>query len=262
MTSSKELWPSQIHLHLWACLCPKGASGLPLPLSQAWQPMSPRLWLQTLWFPSPREVHQSRDPSLSIPQSKEVAIPAGMEPLWINMGNTKWFYCCWVKGCPGGPSISHAAICSHMCQAHLGTKLSCPFCPRTFLTLMPSDVIASGYIPLGLQTPFKECSCSYVVTKIAIFRSARAYKRSHSVRSSLIESYIEVMSFCYYHFFDKVILFNKSWWHSLHQYYAPGFPHYCISYCVYYTVLPCRMPLGLYCPDIHRVSMRSWLFGL
>ena len=42
----------------------------------------------------------------SIPQSKEEAIPAEMEPLRINVGDTKPVYHCYVKGCIEGPSTS------------------------------------------------------------------------------------------------------------------------------------------------------------
>ena len=70
--------------------------------------------------------------SLSIPQSKEAAIPIGMAPLHINMGDSKWIYCCWVEECPEGPLTFCATICSHVHQAHLGMKLSSPSCPSTF----------------------------------------------------------------------------------------------------------------------------------
>ena len=63
--------------------------------------------------------------------SKE-EIPAEMEHLRINVGNTRWVYHCHVEGCTEGPSTSQAAICSHVHQAHLGTKLLCAFCPQTF----------------------------------------------------------------------------------------------------------------------------------
>ena len=43
---------------------------------------------------------------LSIPQSKEEAIPAEMEALRINVGDTKWVYHCHVEGCTEGPSTS------------------------------------------------------------------------------------------------------------------------------------------------------------
>ena len=107
-------------------------------------------------------------PHLAIPQSKEEAIPAEMEPLQINVGDTKQVYHCHVEGCKEGPSTSRAAICSHVCQAHLGTKLSCPSCPHTFLILMPSDAMASGCIPLGPQTPFRVC-IYYCVMSIKVF---------------------------------------------------------------------------------------------
>ena len=64
--------------------------------------------------------------------SKE-EIPAEVEPLRLNVGYTKWVYCCHVEGCPEGPSMSGVAICSYVHQAHLGTKFSCPSCPQTYL---------------------------------------------------------------------------------------------------------------------------------
>ena len=33
-------------------------------------------------------------------------IPAEMEPLWINVGNTRWVYHCHVEGCIDRPSAS------------------------------------------------------------------------------------------------------------------------------------------------------------
>ena len=45
---------------------------------------------QEALVPKPKEMHQCMgDHSLSIPQSKEEAIPAEMEPLQINVGDTK-----------------------------------------------------------------------------------------------------------------------------------------------------------------------------
>ena len=59
-------------------------------------------------------------------------ISAEMEPLRINVGDTRWVNHCHVEGCTEGPSTLWAAICSHVCQAHLGTKLSCALCSATF----------------------------------------------------------------------------------------------------------------------------------
>ena len=47
-----------------------------------------------------------KGPSLSIPQSREEAIPAEFEPLGVNIGDTKWVYCCHVEGCSERPSTS------------------------------------------------------------------------------------------------------------------------------------------------------------
>ena len=111
-------------------------------------PLSQRLWVATATIshmtaqgseaitPKPVEgVSVQGGPHLSIPQSKEEAITAVMELLRINVGYTKWVYCCHVEGCTEGPSTSQVAICSHMHQAYLGTKLSCPSCLQTFLNI-------------------------------------------------------------------------------------------------------------------------------
>ena len=72
-------------------------------------------------------------PSLVILQALEVATPANMTPLCVNVGATKRVYHCWVVGCHDGPSISHVAICTFVHNDHLGMKLLCPFCLQTFL---------------------------------------------------------------------------------------------------------------------------------
>ena len=66
-------------------------------------------------------------PEGGVSMSRE-EIPAEMEPLRINVGDTIWVYHCCVEGYTEGPSTSWAGICSHVCQAHLGTKLSCALC--------------------------------------------------------------------------------------------------------------------------------------
>ena len=38
-------------------------------------------------------------------------------------------------GCSEGPSTSHATICAHVCMYHLGVRLACPTCTKTFLNL-------------------------------------------------------------------------------------------------------------------------------
>ena len=99
------------------------------------QPDSPRAQSYFLGPISPRTqggIFEQGGPSLHIPKPKEPDIPAKMAPLHVNIGDTKWVYHCQVEGCPKGPSSSHAAICTHMCHAHLGMKLSCPFYPIIF----------------------------------------------------------------------------------------------------------------------------------
>ena len=74
-------------------------------------------------------------PSLVISQALEVAIPAHMTPLHLNVGGIKRVYKCWVEGSSKGPSTSWAAISRHVCWVHLGVRLGCPSCSQTFLNL-------------------------------------------------------------------------------------------------------------------------------
>ena len=59
-------------------------------------------------------------------------IPAEMEPLRISVGDTRWVCHCHVEGCTEGHWTLWAAICSHLCQAHFGTKLLCAPCSWIF----------------------------------------------------------------------------------------------------------------------------------
>ena len=76
--------------------------------------------------------HWNRGPSLTVPQPQEATILAEMVPLYINVGDTKWIYCCQVEGCPEGHLTSCAAIFAHVHWTNFGMKLSCPSCPHTF----------------------------------------------------------------------------------------------------------------------------------
>ena len=75
-------------------------------------PLPKRTWVSTATIASPTAqeseaiapkpeggVSVQVSPSLSIPQSREEAIPAEMESLRVNVGDTKWVYHCCVKGC-------------------------------------------------------------------------------------------------------------------------------------------------------------------
>ena len=73
---------------------------------------------------------------LTSPQ--EANIPTGMAPMHVNISDSQQVYWCQAKGCPEGPSSSHATICAHVCCTHLGTKLLCPFCP---IPLFNSDAL-------------------------------------------------------------------------------------------------------------------------
>ena len=67
-------------------------------------------------------------PSLAVSQTLDVAIPANMEPLHLNMWGIKRVYKCWVEWCSEEPSTSHAAIHVHVCKVPLGVSLGYPPC--------------------------------------------------------------------------------------------------------------------------------------
>ena len=85
------------------------------------------------------------------------------------------------RGAQRGPFTCQAVICSHVQLNHLGTKLSCPSCPTHSLTLMHSNDMASGCIPLGLQTQGKSVLCLGVITQIGSLRL-----RYHSLQEKLL----------------------------------------------------------------------------
>ena len=104
------------------CICgpaptQKVQGGMPLPQSWAQHPTSQDNGQRPSGSHAKRRCVRAGGHSLSIPQSKETAIPTGMEPLPINVGDTKQIYPCWVEGCLEPPLTSHAAISSHMCWA-------------------------------------------------------------------------------------------------------------------------------------------------
>ena len=65
----------------------------------------------------------------------EKDIPAHMQPLRIQVGGTKRVYQCQLEGCKEGPSTSWATICAHMRKVHLGVRLVCSLCGKTFFNL-------------------------------------------------------------------------------------------------------------------------------
>ena len=87
------------------------------------------------WMPTAIVLHltiQEAEVPPPVPQPLGSDIPAEMIYLHINVGGAHWVYCCWVEGCPDGPFSSHAIICSYMCYAPLGIKLTCSLCPSMF----------------------------------------------------------------------------------------------------------------------------------
>ena len=119
--------------------------------------------------------HQNRRPP-SNPHHQGGDIPAEMAPLCVNVGDTYQVYCCQVAGCPEGLSSSHTTICTHVCHAHLGSKVLCPLCHITFFNTMPSNGMASGHIPLDLWTQLKECYTGIKI-KIELCQSELIYKK-------------------------------------------------------------------------------------
>ena len=62
-------------------------------------------------------------------------IPAHMQPLRIQIGDAKCVYQCQVEGSKEGPPTSWAAICAHVRKVHLGVRLVCSLCGKTFFNL-------------------------------------------------------------------------------------------------------------------------------
>ena len=101
-------------------------------------------------------------PSLATPEALEVAIPAHMTPLHLQLGDIKRVYKCWVKDCREGPSTSHATICVHVHRDHLGVGLACPSCNKTFSTWMTSGITGRAMFPNDFPFPViyhTFCSC-------------------------------------------------------------------------------------------------------
>ena len=97
---------------------------------------------QFLCFPLPPQ--ESRGPgasdpagqvTVSAPPAHEGDILAHMQPLRIQLGGTKQVYQCQVEGCKEGPSTSWATISAHVQKVHLGVRLVCPLCNKTFFNL-------------------------------------------------------------------------------------------------------------------------------
>ena len=70
--------------------------------------------------------------SSAVPPAPEEAILVHMQSLRIQVGGIKRVYKCWVKDCKEGPSTSRATICAHIRKVHLGVRLVCPLCGKTF----------------------------------------------------------------------------------------------------------------------------------
>ena len=133
MTSSKGLGLGQSPPHPLALSCHSGTSVCQLQWSWVWQPKRLRLYLWT-WQPNSLRGHVGTGgpPSLVL-HAMEANIPPVMAPMCVNMSHIQWIYHCQVAGCPEGPLSFCVANCTHMCHAHLGTKLMCPSYPVTFI---------------------------------------------------------------------------------------------------------------------------------
>ena len=79
---------------------------------------------------------QATGPTCSVVSpAPEEAILAHMQPLRVQVGGIKRVYKCQVEACKEGPSTSWATICAHIRKVHLGVRLVCPLCGKTFFNL-------------------------------------------------------------------------------------------------------------------------------
>ena len=100
--------------------------GTPLPKSQM---LAATVMVASPMAQEPKAITPKPTGGASVSREE---IPTKIELLRINVGNTRWVYHCHMEGCTEGPSTSWAAICFHVYQAHLGTKLSCALCFQAF----------------------------------------------------------------------------------------------------------------------------------
>ena len=97
-------------------------------------PQEPKETVPEVSIPVVKEVElASEAPSSAATPALEVAIPTHVAPLHLQDGGIKMVYKCGVEGCSDGPSTSWAAICAHVHRDHLGVRLPCPSCTKTFL---------------------------------------------------------------------------------------------------------------------------------
>ena len=75
----------------------------------------------------------TRSPLLSCITSFGGGYPSPHDTPSPTAGGIKRVYKCQVEGCSEGPSTSHATICVHVHRDHLGVRLACPSCTKTFL---------------------------------------------------------------------------------------------------------------------------------
>ena len=82
---------------------------------------------------APDPADQAAGPSSpAVPIASKEAILAHMQPLRIQVGGMKRIYKCRVEGCEEGPSTSRATIVAHIRRVHLGVRLMCPLCGKSF----------------------------------------------------------------------------------------------------------------------------------
>ena len=146
---------------------PKNATTLQLPPSPNHSLRSLKLYLKLplLWFKK-LKWHWKSPPQLHhklwrcYPCLHDTPLPT--------VGGIKRVYKCQVEGCSKGQSTSWATICAHVCRDHLGVRLACPSCARTFLNLdalmhhkkitvisnFNSEILFSFKLPLQLLLHF------------------------------------------------------------------------------------------------------------
>ena len=92
-------------------LPPQGSTGpdVPDPADQAMKAVSP-----------------------AVPPASEEAIPANMQPLYIQLGALNKYTGARLRAARRVHQTSHATICAHICKVHLGMVLVCPSCSKSF----------------------------------------------------------------------------------------------------------------------------------
>ena len=61
------------------------------------------------------------------------AIPTHMAPLYLQLGASRGYRNAKLRVAVRGQSTSCVTMCAHVCRDHLGVRVACPSCAKTFL---------------------------------------------------------------------------------------------------------------------------------